>query len=136
METLEFTIGKDKHIQYVIAHFDFDKVHKIMKTLNWTWCQISINPPYYSYYTPTEDDLIECATKLLNDVYDFNCNYTETGGFRAKKQDDCLELEFILEEESSLIMNLDTPNYGKLKKLKERENKLNTINKLLKNEND
>ena len=130
METLEFTIEKEKHIQYVIAHFDFEKVHKIMKSLNWTWCRITTNSPYCDFYIPTEDDLIKSAIKLLNDVYDFNCNYIETGGFRAKKQDDCLELEFIIEESSSLIMNLETPNYEKLKILRKRKNKLNTINKI------
>lgn len=136
METLEFTIEKEKHIQYVIEHFDFQNVKRIMSFLDWTWCRISIKPPHFEYYRPTEDDLIECATKLLNDVYDFNLIYTETGGFRAKKQNDYLELEFILKQSDSLIMNLDTPNYEKIKMLKERENKLNTINKIVKYEND
>ena len=126
----EFTIKKEKHIQYIIDDFDFEKINKIMVALDWKWYDNG------KFYIPTENDLKKCARRLLSDVCLYDCDIMSTGGFCAKRKDDYLRLEFIVEEQSSNIMNLDTPNYEKLKKLKERENKLNTINKIVNNEND
>jgi hypothetical protein len=117
----EFTINIEKHIQYIIDDFDFEKVNKIMVALNWTW--------FYNltFNVPTVDQLKETAKILLYRVYFEDFDLTSSGGFCARKYDDHLKLEFIVEEQSSSIMNFDEPNYELLKKLKERKIKLNKI---------
>jgi hypothetical protein len=75
------------------------------------------------------------AKRLLNDVYDSDSSYFATGGFKASKHDDHLELEFIVTNWSSEILNYGK-EYEKKRKLKTRNKKLNSIQKINENEND
>jgi len=120
----DFTIKKEEHIKFIIDNFDFVAVKKYMDCVNWKWVGIS----------PDINALIENATQLLNDVYNRDVISISTGGFKATKYDDHLELEFILSSWRSEILNYG-PEYEKLKKIKLRKRKLRTITQNLQNEN-
>jgi hypothetical protein len=120
----DFTIKKEEHIKSIIDNFDFIRVKKYMDFVNWQWIGIS----------PDITDLIKNATLLLNDVYDRDVISISTGGFKATKHDDYLELEFIISDWRTEIINYG-PEYEKLKKIKLRKRKLRTITQNLQNEN-
>jgi hypothetical protein len=131
-----FTINKEKHINYILDHFDFDKVHNIMTILDWKWYCNDINS---GLSVPSIDNIKNTAFELLSDMCKTDINYgdyTETGGFRVTMRNDYLELEFILEECLSSIVNYDEPNYEKIKKSKNRKKKINIIQKLNENEDN
>lgn len=76
--TLQETIDK------VIFNFDFDKVMKVMKALNWQWYDSTTETG-----VPSVGQVVSLARRLLEDVVDpvkmgFNDHYTiATGGFTA-----------------------------------------------------
>lgn len=75
-------LDKQKAIDNIIENFNWEKVHKTMVALNWTWWD-SENE------TPTIGALFKCATGLLHDAYDgaerFKADYSAgTGGFYAR----------------------------------------------------
>lgn len=82
-------------INEVLDEFDFEKVHKAMKTLNWGWMRSNGK-------VPSIGQLVLCAQELLEDVSKMEVGYSiGTGGFKAAKVDSYddgvgLELEFIL----------------------------------------
>ena len=58
----------NKTVEGVLQHFDFDKVHTVMKALDWKWTS------YDSYYTctakvPSTQRLVLRAGGLLHDAY-------------------------------------------------------------------
>lgn len=63
----------------IIKHFDFEKVHKTMVTLNWTW-QDSPEPP-------TIGELVLTAQELLTDLVEKNHTAIGTGGFMAYRNE-------------------------------------------------
>lgn len=78
-------------IEKILKEFDFEKVHKTMKILDWTWFEKGV---------PSYGSLILCAKELLErsakEEPDFSIS---TGGFKASiKSDKSLKLEFILTE--------------------------------------
>lgn len=83
-------------INRIIEDFDFEKVHRVMQTLNWCW--------YSTNGVPSVGALVLCAQELLQDVSKMNVGYSiGIGGFRAMKINDefdedeeGLKLEFIL----------------------------------------
>ena len=127
------TINTDKHIKYILDSFDFDKVHNIMTILDWKWYCKSDNVVGTGLYVPSINEMKRTVSGLLNDMCKPDVNYgdyTATGGFKVTMRNDYLELEFILEECSSSVVNYDEPNYEKMKKIKIRKKKINTIQKL------
>lgn len=84
---------KENAIDYILRTFDFNKVQKIMKNLNWTWCTETV---------PTITELTQHATDLLNKCYDRKFHFTFSGGFEARynkyKDGDVLSLRFIVEQ--------------------------------------
>lgn len=118
----EFIIKKEEHIQYIIENFDFQRIYNVMDALKWTW--------FDSDDTPTIDRMKQTAIHLLNEVYSREVDYSiGTGGFRATKYDDCLKLEFVIRDIDSNILN-HGEKYEKLKKQKERNKKVETINNI------
>lgn len=120
----DFILSKEKHIECILENFDFVKVYNVMYNLGWTW--------YDSDNTPTINRLKESAKKLLEDVYNYDTDdvyYLSSGGFKATKKDNFLELEFVIEDTESDILNYGD-EYEKIKKNKERNNKIVNINKL------
>jgi hypothetical protein len=92
-------------IDYLIKHFDFKKVHKVMKFLNWEY--------YGSKGVPSISTLEETARKLLRDVAkNKHGHWIESGGFRAfkhnykegnLKSETIYGLQFIVASYDSLI---------------------------------
>jgi len=88
---------KQEHIDEVMDEFDFGKVAKAMKSLNWVWATVD-------FTVPEEGTLRQQARKLLGLAYDgaieFNVSpyTTGTGGFEAtySKEYDNLGLKFIV----------------------------------------
>ena len=86
-------INKQKAIDNIIENFNWEKVHKTMVALKWTWWD-SANA------APSTGSLFRCATGLLHDAYDraekekCDCS-SATGGFRAQAlvNDDTKEVE-------------------------------------------
>ena len=85
-------------IDKIIENFNFEKVHKVMQTLNWGWMRSDVE-------VPSVGQLVLCAKELLQDVSKKNVGTSiSTGGFKATKIDskdmgEGLELEFILTSE-------------------------------------
>lgn len=133
------TISKDKHIKYILDHFDFDKVHNIMTILDWKWYCTSEKGLGDGLHIPSIDNMRRTASGLLNDMCKPDVNYGDysaTGGFKVTMRDDYLELEFVLTDEYSSLVNYDEPNYEKMKKTKTRKKKINIIQKLNENEDN
>lgn len=84
----------DEHWQEIEQWFDWKKVRKAMKALNWTW--------FYVGGEPKIKDLKHSAKNLLYNSYTKD-GYTMTGGFEAyyDKIEDELRLSFILTDWSS-----------------------------------
>ena len=69
----------NKQIKYILENFDFDKVHKHMTEVDWTWA-------FYST-VPSVPALIEMATDQLSNVLKSPMPNTMSacGGFHAYK---------------------------------------------------
>lgn len=94
-------ISKEKQINQLLSGFDFDKVHKVMKHLGWTW-----HDSVEEDGVPNHAELVIAAQRYLSNVYDsmVYCseNSVSSRGFcvHAKKYDDgeiLLELKFVVE---------------------------------------
>lgn len=80
-------------IDKVIERFDFEKVHKTMVALNWTWRDEGV---------PTIKSMKETARKLLQNAAINEFGNIFTGGFYAKRYEDGeLELSFIVNQSHS-----------------------------------
>ena len=81
MNSTQTTVSRAAQIDHIMEHFDFAKVERTMKLLDWTW--ISTAP-----YTPDVEALRSMACYLLNTV-DMEANTHEgsiklsAGGLRA-----------------------------------------------------
>ena len=96
-----------------------------MKCLDWIW--------FDSDDTPTIERMKGNVFKLLKDVSDYNGEYEDyysvsSGGFKATRYEEHLELNFTIEEKESSVLNYGD-RYERLKKSKERKCKINKINK-------
>ena len=75
-------------VQEVLASFDFDRVHRVMESLNWTWANLD--------RTPSRRELLAEADRLLREL-DGKPGVLGSGGLRASyKEDGTLSLKFIL----------------------------------------
>lgn len=79
----------NKTVEGVLQHFDFDKVHHVMKALDWKWAS------YDSYNieekVPSIQRLVLRASSLLQDAYhgvqETSKRYTVScGGFKAEAE--------------------------------------------------
>lgn len=75
-------INKSKAIDNIIENFNWDRVHKTMVALNWTWHDSAGE-------APSLGALFRCAVDLLHDVYEGaeieKVDYmAATGGFYAR----------------------------------------------------
>lgn|SRR5574344_1503084 len=97
-------------VEEVIENFDFEKVHEVMKMLNWKW---DGDNPGELPTIPTVEKMKEVVKDLFRSMEDqiakdvaksgtwfpSDCTSTGTaGGFRATIDDDVYTLEFVLEE--------------------------------------
>ena len=85
---------KDKLVEEVLNEFDFAKVDRVMRMLNWEWAIFGKHraiPGIYGLMTEAKDMLY----KVLNDRDGEDC-WMLCGGFRASWDGENLGLEFIL----------------------------------------
>ena len=91
-------------VEEVIENFDFEKVHGVMKMLNWKW---DGDNPGELPTIPTVEKMKEVVKDLFRSMEEQiaksgtwpDCTSTGTaGGFRAMIDGDVYTLEFILEE--------------------------------------
>lgn len=98
------TDSKALKINYIIDHFDFERVQKTMKALDWVWQHID-DPDDQSTRIPSVDRMKLVATRLLLNAANEKERVFGTGGFQAERYDDDeLELSFILTERGSYDM--------------------------------
>lgn len=92
---------KNSLIKEIMGSFDFEKVHEVMKFLNWKWASLS------NEGIPTVDQLRDEARKLLKEAWDKKSTIS-TGGFTARyhsEEDDGSEYGAI--ETLDLSFNID-----------------------------
>jgi hypothetical protein len=80
---------KQELIDEVMDNFDFAKVQRAMRLLNWTWHDVGI---------PKEYDLKVTVRDLIKSLESENCNEIATGGFIVRYNNNCLRVIFSLEE--------------------------------------
>ena len=94
--------GEQKMVDEIIEHFNFQKCHKTMKYLKWSWASTGI---------PSIEELKESAIKLLKRTIEYaktkevkdSC-YVSSGGIKATAYKNrygriiALHLEFVLTE--------------------------------------
>lgn len=91
-DTRELTSTEYKKINEIMDNFDFRRVYKVMKFLDWAWHLDG------KMEVPTESDIRRHARELLERLYQENLYCVECGGFRATKSNGDLSLSFILED--------------------------------------
>jgi hypothetical protein len=81
----------NKYVKEVIANFDFEKVHKAMYALKWTWWNSKSDDG-----VPSTSELVMHATDMLNRAYkaDHDTYKIACGGFVAHKEDNVIALSF------------------------------------------
>lgn len=85
-------------IEDITDEFDFEKVHRTMKALNWTW--------HDTDGVPTIGDLRRTARALLQELLTHSYHGTGTGGLYAYKEDGLVGLRFVVthyEAEKGLV---------------------------------
>ena len=73
----------------IMDEFDFNKVHKTMKLLNWEWRDIGV---------PDITEIRRNARYILNTAYKSESGYCSTGGFESKVTKHGISLKFIIAE--------------------------------------
>lgn len=100
---------KQEQINHILSEFDFQKVHKMMTSVNWQWSYDNNEKK-----VPSISDLRQVAELCLNKV----ASSTEendtfaAGGFVAEKIQNMLELSFVPEKVNIFrqILNKDAKN--------------------------
>jgi hypothetical protein len=91
-------------VEEVLESFDFDRVHQVMESLEWTWANLS--------RVPTRAELVAEARRLLAEL-DGRPGVHGSGGLRASyKEDGTLSLKFILCESWSDLTEDSGPSSG------------------------
>lgn len=100
---IEVAVGKEKlyvlegdfdyetQIENILETFDFKRVKKAMKALNWKYWTSD-----FKEYFPNIQELKKTAKECLEHA--IKCDFSETGGFLATHEFGVLNLYFVLEE--------------------------------------
>lgn len=92
-------------INEVLAHFDFEKVHRVMKALNWKWFDTADVPTIAELKESAEQRLYDAIKQAIDPKNTEHHNtgwISASGGFKAtawKKEDGTLamiQLEFVV----------------------------------------
>ncbi len=84
-------------VTQIFDNFDFEKVHKIMTSLNWGWTETNLVGHTHTSI-PDLKRIQDRAYNLLKDAYNSETKVS-TGGFEAEWDGVELSLKFILEED-------------------------------------
>lgn len=76
-------------VKYILENFDFEKVHKVMKCLDWHWFSCEGVPNTYRLIKAAEEMLMDTNTDGFS---------RSSGGFRTEKVDGILYLSFVVED--------------------------------------
>ena len=87
---LEGNFNYKQQIKNILKEFDFGRVKKAMKALNWKYCTSD-----FKEYFPDIQDLKNTAQFCLEHA--IKCDFSETGGFLATHSGGVLNLYFVLE---------------------------------------
>ena len=80
---------KQEIIDEVMDYLEFEKIHKAMKALNWTWVPEFEVPEIYK--------LRQFLRKMINDLIDENLTEIQCGGFRVRKCEESIIVTFEIE---------------------------------------
>ncbi len=86
-------------LQELIDEFDFEQVHNVMKTIDWTWADIGV---------PNKNDMIDMVHYLYdgikNRILKHEYCYSSSGGFKLTfNPDEDNELNLVFELESCSV---------------------------------
>lgn len=91
---------------HVLNDFPFEKVHNVMKTIDWKWMNKD-----GSLEVPSVSRMHDCAKKLIKTVIserkDSGYLCVGTGGFFAEADEDGVSLRFVLAESESLFSDFE-----------------------------
>ena len=73
-------IESEKNLMFCLVYYDFERVHKVMETLNWTWASSDGVPSVEELKEQAVDLLIKCFQQSEKNKKD--C-LVATGGFEA-----------------------------------------------------
>lgn len=76
-----------KWVENIMDEFDFDRVHKTMRLLNWKWAGVGV---------PDITEIRKCAIYILNSAYQSESGHCATGGFEAKVTKHGVSLKFVV----------------------------------------
>lgn len=88
-----------ERVDYILENFDFNKVHQVMRFLNWTWRGEGV--PTVEELKSTASYLLHCCSIYLSQNPNENHYSTATGGFEVVYHEGRIRLLFILEHKSS-----------------------------------
>lgn len=69
----------DDHIQEILSYFDFNSIHTMMASVNWTWFSIGRVPTADEIKAEAEKRLFEATEDLTKQSYEISC-----GGLTAR----------------------------------------------------
>jgi hypothetical protein len=128
---IELKESEKYRINEIMNEFDFDKVHKCMVGMGWTWFSakgIDGIPSVSEIKLTAHRLLSDLATEYLRNG---KTGYIGTGGLQVAyiHKDDFIELKFVVTEWNDIHATEEIPYKNILKK----EKRLGKINKLLNN---
>lgn len=115
---LEGDFDYETQIENILETFDFERVEKTMKALNWKYSTSD-----FKEYFPNIRELKKTAKECLENA--IKCNFSETGGFLATHEFGVLNLYFVLED--TLFDTSDLKNVRIYKKHLNKEKILKKI---------
>lgn len=82
-------MNKQEIVDEVMDFLEFEKIHKVMKFLNWEWAPENRIPEIY--------ELRRFVRELINDLIDKNLSEIQCGGFRVRKCNESIIVTFEIE---------------------------------------
>lgn len=80
----------EEKIEFVLQHFNFERIQSVMKAINWTW---------FDSHVPSIPEMKEMATELMRHVIECpDWIFCSSGGFVARFHNEDLSLSFEIEE--------------------------------------
>lgn len=79
-------MNKQQIIDEFMDHIDFEKIHRVMQSLDWSWQGTRGVPELY--------EIRQFLRKLLNEFIDRNLDGIRCGGFCIQKEGDIIRVSF------------------------------------------
>lgn len=85
----------EQHWEEIEENFDWKKVYRVMKLLDWTWGMSE------EASIPGIERIKKAARERCYGAFTNESGYSGSGGFLAQYKDGCLDLKFVVEEWST-----------------------------------